>query len=63
MTVRFHPPEDQRLYADHALAILLQAALPRAGALLDRLREEAGWESGGSDAGQTGEEGRGSRRT
>lgn len=58
MIVRFHPPEDRRLYADHALAILLQAALPQAGALLERLREEAGRE-----AGQREEEGRGLRRT
>ena len=63
MIVRFHPPEDRRLYADHALDILLQAALPQAGALLERLREEAEREAGGPGAGQTAEEGRGLRRT
>lgn len=29
MTVRFHPPENQSAYAEHVLAVLVEAALPQ----------------------------------
>lgn len=36
MTVRFHEAENQSAYADHVLAILVQAAIPQVMAQLEQ---------------------------
>jgi len=40
MTVRFHPPENQSAYADHVLALLVQAALPQVMEQLEQPRRK-----------------------
>jgi len=50
MTVRFHPPENQSVYADHVLALFVQAALPQIMEQLEQSHQKESQETETHDA-------------